>query len=791
MDEKLYEQMDWPAIEAITYSEEDQPHMILGPHKTSEGVLINAYMPTAKSVSVLLLGKSKKEPIIMEKVDEQGFFSVLLSKKRIPDYKFSVTYDNDAVCEIHDPYRFPLSFQEQDENRFNHGIHYEIYEMLGAHVCTKNGVQGIQFAVWAPNALRVSVVGDFNFWDGRRHPMYRHEDSGVFELFIPELQPGSLYKYELKLKGGMVILKADPYANYAQLRPETASVVWDINQYQWQDEQYLKLRKKTEFYQKPMNIYEVHLSTFRKPVASNVEQEDKENDVYTYRELSPILAAYVKEMGYTHVELMPIMEYPYDGSWGYQVTGYYSPTARYGTPDDFMYFVDYMHKEGIGIILDWVPAHFPKDAHGLARFDGTCLYEHQDPRQGEHPHWGTLIYNYGRPQVSNFLLANALFWVEKYHIDGIRVDAVASMLYLDYGKSDGEWIANIYGGNENLEAMELLKHLNSIMAKRKDGSFVIAEESTAWPKVSQPVEENGLGFQYKWNMGWMNDFLDYMKCDPLFRKGRQGELTFSMVYAYSEHFILVLSHDEVVHGKCSLFNKMPGNDEQKFANLRVLYGFMYTHPGKKLLFMGQEFGMRLEWNELTEIQWELLENEENAKLQRYVKDLNHFYLEHRPMYELDYVPEGFEWIDNLDCDRSILIFLRKSEKEMLLVICNFTPVVYDNYKVGVPFAGKYKEIFNSDQVIYGGAGNVNPRVKQSKAVTMHERANSISVKVPPMGVSIYSCTPVLEKVARKSEATKENPKSVVKKAKSETKVRSKKRNETKKQNKEYKLQDGE
>ena len=784
MDEKLYNLMNWPEIEAITYSEHDMPHTILGPHKTPEGILIQTYMPTAKSVAVILLDQPQEVPIPLEKVDKMGFYSILLPAKKVPKYKFSVVYDNDTTQELYDPYSFSLCFDEQDSLRFNNGIHYNVYEKLGAHVCTMDGVQGVIFAVWAPNAMRVSVVGDFNLWDGRRHPMYKHQDSGVWELFVPELTSGSLYKYELKLKGQMVILKADPYANYAELRPATASKVWNIEEYQWKDSQYLKNRKQTSLYQKPMNIYEVHLSTFRKPTHTEGEEYDKDNNFFTYRELAPLLSEYVKEMGYTHIEIMPMMEYPYDGSWGYQVTGYYAPTARYGTPDDFMYFVDYMHQQGIGIILDWVPAHFPRDAHGLANFDGTCLYEHADPRQGAHPHWGTLIYNYGRPQVSNFLIANALFWLEKYHIDGIRVDAVASMIYLDYGKSYGEWVANIYGGNENLEAIELLKHMNSVINKRKDGSFVIAEESTAWPKVSQPVEEDGLGFQFKWNMGWMNDFLDYMKCDPLFRKGRQGELTFSMIYAYSEHFILVLSHDEVVHGKCSLFNKMPGNEEQKFANLRAAYGFMYMHPGKKLLFMGQEFGMRLEWNEETEIQWNLLEREDHAKLHKYVKDLNHFYLEHKSLYELDYVPEGFEWIDNLDSDRSIVIFLRKGEKdETLLVVCNFTPNVYESYKVGVPFRGKYKEIFNSDKEIYGGKGNVNPRLKQSKKESIHERENSITIKIPPMGVTVFSCTPDSEYAAKgKDKAktnvkTKEKSKSVVKEAKGATRTKKKKQKE--------------
>ena len=793
MDKKLYNLMNWPEIEAVAYSEENKPHNLLGPHKTKEGILVNVYMPTAKSVSVVLTDKANDNIITMEKVDEMGFYSILLSEKKIPKYKLRVTYDNDMSYDIEDAYRFPLCFDEQDALRFGSGIHYTVYEKLGAHVITLDGVKGVLFAVWAPNAMRVSVVGDFNLWDGRRHQMYKHEDSGVYELFIPEIDEGTIYKYELKLKGGMVVLKTDPYANSAELRPATASKVWDISKFHWTDEKYLEMRKQTKLYEKPMNIYEVHLSTFKKPVRMDSEEVDEDNNVYNYRELAHILADYVKKMGYTHIEIMPMMEYPFDGSWGYQVTGYYAPTSRYGSPDDFMYFVDYMHQKEIGVILDWVPAHFPRDAHGLANFDGTCLYEHKDPRQGSHPHWGTLIYNYGRPQVSNFLIANALFWLEKYHIDGIRVDAVASMIYLDYGKSDGEWVANMYGGNENLEALELLKHMNSIISKRNDGSFVIAEESTAWYKVSQPVEEEGLGFKFKWNMGWMNDFLDYMKCDPLFRKGKQGELTFSMVYAYSEHFILVLSHDEVVHGKCSLLNKMPGDEEQKFANLRVAYGFMYTHPGKKLLFMGQEFGMRNEWNESTEIQWELLEDEKHAKLQQYVKDLNHFYLKNKPLFELDYDPEGFEWIDHLDSDRSIVVFLRRDKEDNhLLIICNFTPNVYKNYRIGVPFNGKYKEVFNSDKKIYGGKDNVNARLKQAQKEKCHERDYSIEIDVPPMGITIFSCqkakeVPVKNKLSTANK-TKEKAKSAVKKATGEaqTKKNTTKKNNSKKESKEKK-----
>jgi 1,4-alpha-glucan branching enzyme len=569
--------------------------------------------------------------------------------------------------------------------------------------------------------------------------MRRLGSSGIFELFIPNIYEGELYKFEIKLKGGMVVLKADPYSFYSELRPNTASVVYNIDEHQWNDEGWLEKRKKVDYDKEPILIYEVHLGSW-------IQKEDKDQPFYNYRDLAVRLCDYIKEMGYTHIELMPIMEHPLDASWGYQVTGYYAATSRYGTPDDFMFFMDYMHQHDVGVILDWVPAHFPRDSFGLANFDGTCLYEHLDPRQGSHPHWGTLIYNYGRPQVANFLIANANFWVDKYHVDGIRMDAVASMIYLDYGKNHGEWVANIYGGNENLEAIEMLKNLNNLFKSKKNGSFVIAEESTAWPQITDSVENNGLGFQYKWNMGWMNDFINYMKCDPLFRKGRQNELTFSMVYAYSEKFILVLSHDEVVHEKGSMINKMPGDKEQKFANLRAAYGFMIAHPGKKLLFMGQEFAQYNEWNENKSLDWNLLEEEDNAKMKNYVKALNWLYRKQPALYRKDFTMEGFEWINNMDCDRSIVSFLRKSdyEEETLLFVCNFTPVVYEDYIVGVPFKGKYKEIFNSDKTEFGGNGNVNSRMKQSKDTEADERNHSIKITVPPLGITVFSCTPVQE-----------------------------------------------
>lgn len=645
------------------------------------------------------------------------------------------------------------NFSELDRYLFGRATHYEIYRKLGAHFTDQYGIRGVCFDVWAPNAARIWVIGSFNGWDETADEMTRLEPDtmGIFELFIPGIEEGALYKYLIETKDGKRLYKADPYANYAELRPGTASAVTDIEHFKWTDEKWMEERAKTkDIYAKPMAIYEVHPGSW-------MRHPGREDDgFYSYRDLVKYLIPYVKEMGYTHIELMGISEYPFDGSWGYQVTGYYAPTSRYGTPDDFMYFVDYLHQHGLGVILDWVPAHFPKDEHGLARFDGTCLYEHLDKRQGEHPHWGTLIYNYGRPEVINFLTANALFWLERFHIDGLRMDAVASMLYLDYGKEDGEWVANVYGGNENLEAIAFLQNLNQKIHERKDGSFSIAEESTAWPQVTGPVKEGGLDFDLKWNMGWMNDYLEYIRTDPLFRKGRHGMLTFSMIYQYSEDFMLVLSHDEVVHMKGSMFTKMPGSISDKFATLRLTYGYMAAHPGKKLIFMGQEFGQEREFSEKRELDWNLLdavdgEMSGNERLRQYVSVLNSFYLAHPAMYELDARPAGFEWISTLDADHSVIAFLRKSKDETLLVVCNFTPVSYDEFRIGVPFAGKYKEIFNSDASEYGGTGFVNPRVKQSKRKHWDGRVNSIECRLAPLSIQIFSCTKVPSNAGRKKK----------------------------------------
>ena len=728
MADKLYDLMDWAGIEAIVYSEEDHPRRILGPRLVKGGVLIQCFFPGREKVMVKTLKDQKKYPMTME--DEAGFFAVLLAGKEIPDYVF-VVQEEGKYKEYKDPYRFPGRITKEDEVQFAHGIGYHIYEKLGAHPVRSGHTNGVHFAVWAPNALRVSVAGDFNNWDGRMHPMEKHEESGIFELFIPQVKPGDIYKYEIKLRDGLTYLKADPFANAAQLRPDTASVVANLKRYRWQDREWMRARKNVQKEDRPMYIYEVHLGSFCRP------QDDR--PFCNYREIAVKLAEYVKEMGYTHVELMPVMEHPLDESWGYQVTGYYAPTSRYGTPEDFMAFVDHMHREGIGVILDWVPAHFPKDDFGLSSFDGTGLFEHQDPRQGIHPHWGTKIFNYGRPQVSNFLIANAMFWADKYHVDGIRMDAVASMLYLDYGRRDGEWVANIYGGNENLEAVEFLKHLNSMMKKMYPDVLMIAEESTAWPMVTGDVKKDGLGFDYKWNMGWMNDFLGYLQYDPVFRGAHHNELTFSMIYAYSEKFLLSLSHDEFVHEKGSMIQKMPGDEEQKYANMRAALAYMISHPGKKLLFMGQDFAQEQEWSEARGLDWELLEEEKHHKFWQFMKDAVHLYKSQPALYEQDFDPEGFEWINAMEWERNILSFLRTDKKgeHQLLIVCNFSALPYEEYRVGVPRAGKYKEIFNSDAKTYGGSGMVNPRVKSSRTEECDDREHSIKIKLASLSVSVF------------------------------------------------------
>ncbi len=731
MTKKLYKMMNWPVIEEIIYSESQDPHATLGPHVQGNGTLIQAFFPGAQKVTLQLTkDMTEKE---MELADDDGFFAVWLPVKNVGAYRYIVSYENGSVETMQDAYRHECLITAEDEEKFAMGVHYTVYEKLGAHPLNLDGEDGVYFAVWAPNALRVSTVGDFNHWDGRIHQM-RKLPSGIFEIFIPGVKAGDNYKYEIKLKTGLTYLKADPYGNAAQLRPETASVVADLRNFKWEDKEFIKKRKTFQKENAPISVYELYLGSFLAP---------KDDEEYAnYREIADKLIPYVKEMGYTHVELMPVMEHPLDASWGYQVIGYYAPTARYGTPEDFMYFVNELHKAGIGVILDWVPAHFPRDIYGLSSFDGTCLYENPDEQRRSHPHWGTLVFDYGRPEVSNYLIANALFWVEKFHADGIRMDAVASMLYLDYGRNPGEWTANIYGGNENLEAVELIKHLNSMMGKRNPGVLRIAEESTAWPMVTGSLEDGGLGFDLKWNMGWMNDYLDYIKYDPYFRSHHHSELTFSMIYAYSEKFMLVFSHDEAVHGKSSMLGKMPGEREQKFANLRLTYAYMFTHPGRKLLFMGQDIGEFSEWNEMRQTEWELLKYPDHKGMAALVKKLNELYTTKPALYEWDDKPEGFAWINSINSTENLLTFLRKTRKKesLLVVAANFSGVE-KQVKIGVPYEGSYKEILNTDVEEFGGSGMINKRAKRAVKKEWDDRPYSVSITLAPLSVSILEFRP--------------------------------------------------
>lgn len=710
-------------LRTIIESEHRDPHHFLGQHTLADGrAYINIYQPYAKCIKVENLDTN--ENLKMEEVDNTGVYTLMLDAP----IKYKIAYKNfeDYIWEGYDPYSFGPVISDLDIHLFNSGTHYEIYNKLGAHVIEHEGVMGVHFAVWAPNAKRVSVIGDFCGWDGRILQMRAIGNSGIFELFVPELKENERYKFEIKSMEGMIIEKSDPYAFYSELRPNTASIVWDINRFTWGDSEYLDSKKEKDNHNQPVSIYEVHLGSWKR--------NDTETGFINYRELAHELVDYVKELNYTHIELMPVSEHPFDGSWGYQVTGYYAPTSRFGTPDDFMYFVDYCHKNDIGIILDWVPAHFPKDAHGLIQFDGTALYEHADARQGEHPHWGTLIYNYGRNEVKNFLIANALYWLEKFHIDGLRVDAVASMLYLDYGKESGEWIPNPHGGRENMEAVEFFKHLNSILYQRNPNTLMIAEESTAWPGVSRPTNIGGLGFGLKWNMGWMNDFLRYVSKEPIHKRYHHNDLTFSLVYAFTENFVLVLSHDEVVHGKGSMINKMPGDYWQKFANLRTTYGFMYGHPGKKLLFMGGEFAQFDEWAEDKSLDWHLLEFDKHREMKQYISDLNNLYKHENALWDYDFEGRGFEWINCNDSEESIVSFVRKGKEEdnQVIVVSNFTPVPRTIHRIGVPKKGKYVELFNSDAAIYGGSGVLNDSDIYSEDVPWDGKDQSISIKIPPL-----------------------------------------------------------
>ena len=731
MQEKLDQWINWVEYDELLEGRHNAPHNILGLHDFGKGQVFTVYRPEAKAVTVTDMRGN--HPTELEEVEPgSGFFGKYVEsrKKLKAPYLLNIKYGEDDVVVTADPYCFAPQLSSLDLYLFAEGKHYQIYDKLGAHPMEINGVKGTYFAVWAPNAQSVSVIGEFNDWEEEANPMEKVGPIGVYEVFVPGAKIGQLYKFFIVGAHGEKLYKADPYANEAELRPGTASRITDITDYKWKDATWIKNREKFDERVEPMAIYEVHPGSWKK----HPQSEENEKGFYNYREFAHALAAYVKEMGYTHVELMGIAEHPFDGSWGYQVTGYYAPTSRYGTPQDFKYMVDYLHQNKIGVILDWVPAHFPKDAHGLANFDGTAVYEHADPRQGEHPDWGTKIYNYGRPEVKNFLIANALYWVEECHVDGLRVDAVASMLYLDYGKKDGEWIANKYGGNQNLEAIEFFKHLNTVVLGRNHGTVMIAEESTAWPMVTGDAEKDGLGFSLKWNMGWMNDFLEYMKLDPYFRKFNHNKMTFSMSYAYSERYVLVLSHDEVVHLKCSMLEKMPGELPDKFRNLKAAYSFMNCHPGKKLLFMGQEFGQLREWSEERELDWFLLNEEPHKELQNYVHDLLTIYKKYPALYAGDNNPEGFEWINADDGDRSIFSFVRKSptKRNNILYIVNFTPVDRPDYRVGVPKKKQYKLIMDENGLLE------QPKTFKAVKQECDNREFSFAYPLPAYGVAIFT-----------------------------------------------------
>lgn len=709
------------------------PFSVLGPHVVSLGnkkaVAVRAILPDAERAFVLTFEEGKRRRTEMERLHPDGVFEALFPHTRDPFfYRLEVT-DKEGRRRIQDdPYRFGCVLSDFDIHLLAEGTHLEQYEKLGSRPFRLGDAEGVAFAVWAPNAERVSVVGDFNRWDGRAHPMRNRGECGIWEIFIPGLGEGELYKYEIRSRfSGLVFTKADPYAFRAEPPPRTASVVCSLEGFRWQDAQWMESRPQRNGLDAPMAIYEVHLGSWKR-------KADEGNRPLTYGEMAEELPAYVKEMGFTHIELLPVTEHPFDGSWGYQTTGYFAPTARFGAPKDFMAFVDRCHREGIGVILDWVPAHFPKDAHGLARFDGTCLFEHKDPRQGEHRDWGTLIFNYDRREVANFLFSSAAFWFDKYHVDGLRVDAVASMLYLDYSRGPGEWIPNAFGGKENLGAIAFLKRMNEYLHGRFPGAVTIAEESTAWPMVSRPVYLGGLGFTYKWNMGWMHDTLGYMEKDPIYRKYHFGQLTFSLLYAFQENYILPFSHDEVVHLKRSLLDKMPGDVWQKFANLRLLYAYMYGHPGKKLLFMGNEFGQWNEWDHRGPLQWELVEWESHRGIMRLVRDLNRLLAATPSLHEVDFRPEGFEWIDFRDVDNSVLCFLRRAKNPRDFTVCvyNFTPVVRQAYRVGVPESGLYREVLNTDDPAYWGSGVRNEKKAVAEPIPWMGRPFSVCLTLPPL-----------------------------------------------------------
>ena len=745
--------VDPEQIDRIVWNQHHDPFEVLGPHMVQQDGqtvwAVRAYLPQAQQAWVVLPEEHRE--VAMEANHNPHFFECVLEVQDLANYQLKYVSDG-HVHVIYDPYAFKTrAITDFDIHLFGEGNHHRIYEKLGAHVTEVEGVRGVYFAVWAPNARNVSVLGDFNHWDGRNHQM-RRLSNGIWDLFIPGLTAGASYKYEIKNYEGHIYEKSDPYGFQQETRPKTASIVTDLDHYAWQDQAWMEQRRQTEPLTQPISIYEVHLGSWLHESSANPARRSDGSEepvvtvaelkpgarFLTYRELADRLIPYVKELGFTHIELLPVAEHPFDGSWGYQVTGYYAVTSRYGSPEDFMFFVDQCHQNGIGVLVDWVPGHFPKDGHGLAFFDGTHLYEHADPRKGEHKEWGTLVFNYGRNEVRNFLVANAVFWFEKYHIDGIRVDAVASMLYLNYFRKDGEWVANEYGGHEHIEAADFLRQVNHVLFSYFPGVLSIAEESTAWPMVSWPTYVGGLGFNLKWNMGWMHDMLDYFHMDPWFRQFHQNNVTFSIWYAFTENFMLALSHDEVVHGKSNMLGKMPGDEWQKFANLRCLYTYMFMHPGKKTLFMSMEFGQWSEWNVWGDLEWHLLQYQPHQGLKHFMSTLNQVYRSEPALFTQDFDQAGFEWIDCNDNRHSVVSFIRraKDSEEFLVVVCNFTPQPHSHYRIGVPEKGYYKEVFNSDARDFGGSNMGNLGGKWSDDWAFHNRPFSLDLTLPPLGVIV-------------------------------------------------------
>jgi 1,4-alpha-glucan branching enzyme len=726
---------DEQRLDAVAAGTDDDPFAILGRHETHlnghPAVVVRTMQPAASRVELVTpdgvtpMDRRRSAGLFEATVPLKGALSDVVYRLRV--------YEGSNVREIIDPYQFGQVLTDFDLHLFSEGTHYRAWERFGSHHVTVDGIAGVYFAVWAPNAQRVSVIGDFNHWDGRVHPMRRLVPSGVWEIFVPNLADGVCYKYEVRTAAGHLLEKADPYAQRFEVPPNTASIIWTSGRYEWGDSEWLRDRPSFGgWHERPMTIYEVHLGSWRRV-------PEQGNRYLTYRELADSLIPYVREMGYTHIELMPVMEHPFSGSWGYQVIGFFAPTSRFGTPDDFRYFVDQCHRHGVGVILDWVPGHFPKDQHGLAQFDGTSLYEHADPRKGEHMDWGTLIFNYGRNEVRTFLMSNALYWLEEFHVDGLRVDAVASMLYLDYSRRHGEWIPNQYGGRENLEAVAFLQQLNTETHGRVPGTITVAEGSTSWPAVSRPTYVGGLGFTCKWNMGWMHDILEYAKEDPVHRRWHHGQITFSMLYAFTENFVLPFSHDEVVHGKRSMLDKMPGDVWQKHATLRALYGYMFGHPGKKLMFMGSEFGQWREWNVDSSLDWHLLGDPMHQGLLRWVRDVNHTYQREASMHQVDFEPAGFAWIDCNDNDNSVISMIRRARdpQDFTVMLANFTPVPRPGYRIGVPAGGWYRELLNSDGELYGGGNVGNGGGAMADDQPSHGFSHSLTVTVPPLGFVLF------------------------------------------------------